>query len=90
MVQLRKNNPVLVYGAYKLLVPNDPQVYAYTRTMGNQKLLVLMNFSKAPAHFVSDKKLDSRLVLINNYQEVQIKENRVELKPYQAVIIQLK
>lgn len=90
MVQLRKNNPVLVYGAYKLLVPNDPQVYAYTRTLGNHKLLVLMNFSKITAHFVPDRKLDSRFVMINNYQEVQIKENRVELKPYQAVVIQLK
>jgi len=89
MMQLRKNNPVLVYGAYQLLVPNDPQVYAYTRTLNNQKFLVLLNFSATKANFALDKKVDAKAILINNYPGLQSVGGQVQLKPYQSVVIRL-
>lgn len=90
MIQLRKNNQVLVYGAYKLLAPNDPQVYAYTRTLGNKKLLILLNFSKTVTYFSLDGKTELKTILINNYNKMEFTGKKVVLKPYQAVIIQLK
>src|SRR4029077_13144416 len=45
MVKLRKALPELVYGEYKLLDENNSQVYAYTRSLNNKKVLVVMNFS---------------------------------------------
>ncbi len=90
MTQLRKSNPVLVYGAYKLLAPNDPQVYAYTRTLDNQTFLVLLNFSATKANFALGKKVDAKAILINNYPGLQTVGGQVQLKPYQSVVIRMK
>lgn len=90
MIQLRKNNRVLVYGAYELLAPDDPQVYAYTRTLGNQKLLVLLNFSKNEAYFTLGRKMKLKSIIINNYNRMEFIGKKGVLNPYQAVIIQLK
>jgi oligo-1,6-glucosidase len=45
MVMLRKKQSVLVYGKYKLLDAENPNIYAYTRELGNKKILVILNFS---------------------------------------------
>ncbi len=90
MVQLRKSNPVLVYGAYKLLVPNDTKVYAYTRTLGNEQLLILLNFSADKADFALTKKLNPASVLINNYRNIETVDKKVRLAPYQVVVVRLK
>jgi oligo-1,6-glucosidase len=89
MIRLRKNNPVLVYGAYHLLAPNDTQVYAYTRKLEGETLLVLLNFSCTDAFFGVDHMYDSKNILINNYNELNISNKKITLKPYQAVIIRL-
>jgi oligo-1,6-glucosidase len=44
MVALRKKNRVLTYGKYALLDKDNPNVYAYTRTLNGKKILVLLNF----------------------------------------------
>jgi oligo-1,6-glucosidase len=44
MVQLHKDNSVLVYGMYTLLDEDNPDIYAY-RELEGRKLLVLLNFS---------------------------------------------
>jgi len=89
MVLLRKSNPVLIYGTYKLLVPNDSQVYAYTRTFGVHKILVLMNFSAKEASFIYQQPLKAENVLVNNYNSLNLNGKKTNLKPYQAVVITL-
>jgi oligo-1,6-glucosidase len=46
LVQLRKENPVLVYGDYELLLPEHSAIYAYTRGYEGKLWTVLLNFSK--------------------------------------------
>lgn len=45
MVRLRKENAVLVYGDYELLLPEHPAIYAYTRGYEGRVWTVLLNFS---------------------------------------------
>lgn len=45
LIKLRRAHPAIVEGKYELLLPEHPQVYAYTRTTDAEKLLVLLNFS---------------------------------------------
>lgn len=90
MIQLRKSNPVLVYGAYELLAAGDPKIYAYTRTLDKEKFLVLLNFSATQASFDLGKKLDRKSILINNYTNLMASGRQVRLQPYQAVIIRMK
>lgn len=91
MVALRKNSPALVYGSYKLFDAANPKIYAYTRTQGNEELLVILNFSNKIVDYSLPEELQSfsgASILINNYPEVATnkKINSLQLKPWQAVI----
>ena len=91
MVQLRKNNKTLVYGKYTLLDKNNPEIYAYTRGTGSDKILVLLNFSKNMVNWkvASQLKLSDK-ILINNYQQLKKNASVVTLNAYQAVCVQLR
>ena len=49
MIALKKENDVLNYGTYDLLLEDDPQIYAYTRTLKDEKIIVISNISKEEA-----------------------------------------
>jgi len=91
MIKLRKENKdVLVYGKYSLLFPSDSKLFAYTREANGKKILVLLNFSKEESPVdLSLYKLGD--VWINNLSSFDTnKSGVVNLKPYQAVIVELK
>lgn len=90
MVQLRKDNPVLVYGDYQQLFPKHEQIYAYKRTLNDEKVLVLLNFSEKEIHLQLPKDISLKNELINNLEPLTVTDNKVLLKPYQAVIYSLK
>ena len=41
LIRLRKENPVMVYGKYELLLPEDKDLYVYTRTDEDTQLYVV-------------------------------------------------
>jgi len=86
MVQLRKDNLVLVYGKYTLLDKNNKHVYAYTRELNNNKLLVLLNFSAQNAEVNTGIDVSNAKVLIGNYTSVNTGNL---LRPYEAVVFEL-
>jgi oligo-1,6-glucosidase len=91
MIRLRKALPELVYGAYTLLDKNNKQVYAYTRILNDKKVLVVMNFSNEPAEFILQKSVGKPgNVLINNLQSYKMDNGKLDLKPWQAIIIRIK
>jgi oligo-1,6-glucosidase len=89
--QVRKNNLTLVYGAYDLLLPEHTQVYAYTRTLDEDKILVLLNFSSDTVTLniaeLGDINMQHAQVLLNNLTELNIADGQVTLAPYQAVLM---
>ncbi|MEL6919126.1 MAG: alpha-amylase family glycosyl hydrolase, partial [Bacteroidota bacterium] len=93
MVQVRKNNLVLVYGSYELLLADNEQIYAYTRTLGEDRCLVLLSFATQKVLISLDEiKFDTAKLLISNDEDhaPQIKKDALfDLKPYQAVIYKL-
>jgi oligo-1,6-glucosidase len=94
LVQLRKDNKVLVYGKYELLDKNNPNVYAYTRTLGKDKWLVLLNFSKNDVPFEVNEWITAKTpseLKISNYK-VDKDENTMHnyvLHPYEARVYKL-
>jgi oligo-1,6-glucosidase len=89
MVALRKENLVFIYGKYTLLQKEHKTIYAYTRILENEKMLVLLNFSEKNSNISILGLSKNSNVLINNYNRLTIAKNSVELAPYQAVIIRL-
>ncbi|WP_367392988.1 alpha-glucosidase [Lewinella sp. LCG006] len=90
MAKLRNDNLVLVYGDYELLQKEHPQIYAYTRTRGEDKMLVLLNFTKEAATINLPEMGNVGAPLINNYPACEIVGDEVKLSPYQAVIFKVK
>jgi oligo-1,6-glucosidase len=89
VVAFRKNNPILVYGKYTLLDKSNPDVYAYTREMDGKKLLIVLNFSKNNASTKLDLKLGKEL--LNNYStSISAKSDKIELRPYEAKVFEVK
>jgi oligo-1,6-glucosidase len=90
MTKLRNENLVLVYGDYDLLLPDHEQIYAYTRILGEDKMLVLLNFSDKPAEATLPEAEGLNEIFINNYDSSPIKaESKIVLEPYQAVIVKM-
>jgi len=48
LIELRRSNPVLVYGHYQMILPDHPQIYAWLRTLEADRLLVICNFGCEP------------------------------------------
>jgi len=83
---LRKENLALVYGKYKLLDKNNPDVYAYTRELDGKKILVLLNFKSRNATVNTGIDTGKAKMLLNNYST---KGGDAQLRPYEAVIYEL-
>jgi len=86
LIRLRKENEIIVYGNYELLLPEDENIFAYVRTLDNQKLLVVCNFSKSEQKF-DFSGYENAKVLISNYNR-DAGEDGI-LKPYEATVLLL-
>lgn len=92
LIELRKQHEIIVYGSYDLLLPDHPTIYSYTRTLVDEKVLVVLNFAKENSLFTlpEDCSYKTQELLISNYdvdQNDSIKE--IELKPYEARVYRL-
>ena len=82
LIELRKTYDVFADGKYRLLLPEDPDIFAYTRTLEKTVLLVVCNFYSnkvllpLPKEFDCEKKL-----LASSYTDEGLPN---ELRPYEA------
>ncbi|MDC0870720.1 alpha-glucosidase [Flavobacteriaceae bacterium] len=87
MVALRKDNLLLVYGNYEIIQDDHPTIFAYSRTLEDQQMIILLNFSELESSISLPNFDHNKEVLINNYNEFSIDEKTITLKPYQAVVL---
>ena len=92
LIRLRKEHEIIVYGSYDLVLPEDRELYVYTRTLGNEKLLVVCNFYGNTRIFALPggwTKETSKL-LIGNYGDLlyaRDNRNTVFIRPYEALVL---
>ncbi len=86
MTKLRKDNPVLVYGDYQIIQPEHPDIYAYSRTLGEKKMLVLLNFTNQASTIKLEKEYSVNDIVISNDANISIDGTTIMLQPYQALI----
>ncbi|MFO1446278.1 alpha-glucosidase [Bacillus sp. Bva_UNVM-123] len=89
MIQLRKKAELFTYGIYDILQEAHPSLYAYTRTLGDQKAIILCNLS--PESVTVDKVDDivykrSELILSNLEVVDHEQTETLQLSPYEARI----
>lgn len=87
LIQLRKEKDIIVYGTYDLLLPDSKEIYAYTRTLGEEKLLVVCNFYEEETEIeIPEEFLDGKY-LISNYEEQPVQKKMV-LRAYESFVIE--
>jgi oligo-1,6-glucosidase len=90
MVELRKSEPVLVYGRYQLLDRGNPEVFAYTRSLNGRTLMVALSFSPAGGRTAVPAGYTAGKTLMNNCAGSPVRGRELVLEPYQAVVMELR
>ena len=87
---------ILVYGAYRLLLEESGAIFAYERSLGEERLTVLCNFTdRTQKSGLSVRELGAGTILIGNYPDrrgisqgdaVALCEEDICLRPYEAIV----
>ncbi|EJR34832.1 alpha,alpha-phosphotrehalase [Bacillus mycoides] len=90
LIELRKKYDVLTEGKYAILDGNHPSIWAYTRTVNNEVLLVINNFYgeeitySVPVHVQLDGMKQE--VLLSNYKDSSKDITNLNLRPYESIV----
>ena len=68
LIKLRHESELIVYGTYDLILDDDKDIYAYIRTLGDEKLIVYCNFSENTREVELPEEFTNGKVLISNYK----------------------
>lgn len=87
LIKLRHESELIVYGTYDLILDDDKDIYAYIRTLGDEKLIVYCNFSENTREVELPEEFTNGKVLISNYIDAKV-NHKITLRPYEAIVIQ--
>ena len=92
MIQLKKSHDVFTYGEYDLTLDNHPAIYAYTRTLDHEQVLILSNLTGQEVAFELEKMnlVFDQLMLSNYKVEEHEPMMKGTLKPYEARVYRIK
>jgi oligo-1,6-glucosidase len=90
LIALRRNSDwsdLIVYGSYQLLAPEDETVFAYTRELDGQRLLVVCNLSGQQVKFTVPETVTWKQaqLLISDLGEPALSRD-LDLAPWQAAV----
>ncbi len=86
LIRLRHESDLIVYGTYDLILDDDTDIYAYTRTLNDEKLVVYCNFSENTREVEIPAEFTNGRILISNYTDAVVRD-KITLRPYEAVVI---
>ncbi|MBB6022411.1 oligo-1,6-glucosidase [Paenibacillus sp. JGP012] len=87
LIALRKQHHALIYGAYELLLPDHPEIYAYTRTLEEEGWLIVMNFSANEPEMAWPEGWnaeEAKCMMCNVSRRYSTDEGAMLLQPYEA------
>ena len=86
LIELRKKNPIMVYGKYDLMLEDSEELFVYTRTLDEEKLLVVCSFCDHGTSFTVPDEFVGAPCLISNMENAYGKAE-ITLKPYEAFVL---
>lgn len=88
LIRLRKSSEVLIYGKYQALLQEHPEIFAYSRTLGNETYLIVLNFYGKTPVFQFPADWDGHLseVVLSNYERSDRSLDQFALNPYEAIV----
>lgn len=91
LIQIRKENEVVLYGDFELLYKDHNSIFAYIRELNNEKILVVSNFYGENEKFILNKELKYKNceILLSNYKDSSNNIEKINLRPYESIIYKL-
>ena len=85
LLKLRKENPIIIYGDFKMYNKLSRKLFVYERSYEGQRMLVINSFSEKPVKFKAPADFDitKSELLISNY-DCKDKSNAFTLRPYES------
>ena len=92
LIKLRHNNDTIVYGDVKLIYPENESIFAYTRNLEDEQLMVVLNFYENEIDFKIPDNIDINKLetILSNYKDKIIKNETIKLRPYEAIVYKVK
>ena len=91
LINLRKENDVIIYGTYNSIDINHKAIYSYVRELNGIKFLVVANFYDKIEKFILPQNIhyDKCQLILSNYKDSNNIPNEIVLRPYEALIYKL-
>ena len=90
LIEIRKHNDTIIYGDYKLLLPEDKNVFAYSRELNGDKIVVVCNFYNKEINLNFKEDFNNVEILLSNYKDSSILMKDLKLRPYEAIMYRVK
>ena len=90
LINIRKHNDTIIYGDYKLLLPEDKNIFAYSRELNGDKIVVVCNFYHNEANLNFKEDFNNVEILLSNYKDSSILMKDLKLRPYEAIMYRVK
>ena len=89
LIELRKQLPVIVYGSFEMLAENDENVFAYTRELEDEKLLIVANFTSNKTTFQYTEQFEDATILLSNYESSGTQLDSIDLRPFETIVYKI-
>lgn len=87
LIDLRKENKIIVWGEYELLEETLEEIFAYKRSFKGEEWLVVANMVEKENTFTMQE--EGKELVISNYSLEVIPEGKITLRPYEAFVVKL-
>ncbi|NHQ88103.1 alpha,alpha-phosphotrehalase [Iodobacter sp. HSC-16F04] len=89
LIALRKTSAALKYGEYQCLSADDPAIWAYSRSLQDEILLVVSNFTAGRAEFsnVAIPVGWSAELILANYADIGADFRLFNLRPFESLMV---
>ncbi len=86
IIALRSKTPAMIYGDYKDMDPANAEVFAYTRVLGAERYLVVMNFSRKELTYMLPGEIKAGTLVMTNLESAEQNAKTLHLKGWEARI----
>ena len=92
LLKMRKENPIVIYGDFKLYYKRSKKFFVYERNYEGQKMLVINSFSDKNEPFVVPDAFDIEKseLLLSSYECSGNPSKHIELRPYESRVYLIK
>ncbi|HAP7631870.1 alpha-glucosidase [Enterococcus faecium] len=88
LIDLRRKHDIIVWGDYELVEKTPEHVFAYSRIYEDQQWLVICNMSSEKQTFTVPR--EALRVIVSNYPLKQLPDGKVDLRSYEAFVLEVK